>query len=89
MTPALAFRHVTKRFGSKAALDDVSFSLPRGSFLGLVGRNGAGKSTLIKLATTLLAPSAGSISVLGHDLDTDALAARRRIGVMPEDMALL
>jgi ABC-2 type transport system ATP-binding protein len=89
MTPALAFRHVTKRFGSKVALSDVSLALPPGSFLGLVGRNGAGKSTLIKLATTLLEPSEGSITVLGHDLRHDALAARRHIGVMPEDMALL
>ena len=89
MTAALEFVHVTKRFGSKVAVADLSLRLPRGSFLGLVGRNGAGKSTLIKLATTLLSPSEGSISVLGHDLRSDSLAARRRIGVMPEDMALL
>lgn len=89
MAPALELKGVTKRFGDKVAVDDLTLSIEPGSFLGLVGRNGAGKSTTLKMATSLVEPTAGSITVLGHDLRTDSLAARRLMGVMPEDMALL
>ncbi len=89
MTPALELQHVTKRFGEKVAVDDLSLSIAPGSFLGLLGRNGAGKSTTLKMATSLVDPTAGRISVLGHDLRTHSLEARRLMGVMPEDMALL
>jgi ABC-2 type transport system ATP-binding protein len=87
--PALELRQVTKRFGSKVAVDNLSLRLEPGSLLGLLGRNGAGKSTTIKMATTLVTPTSGSISVLGHELATHSLEARRLMGVMPEDMALL
>ena len=87
--PALEIKHVTKRFGTKVAVDDLSFTLEEGSFLGLLGRNGAGKSTTLKMITGLLEPTQGAITVLGHDVRTDGLAARRLMGVMPEDMALL
>ncbi len=89
MAPALELQGVTKRFGEKVAVDDLTLSIEPGSFLGLVGRNGAGKSTTLKMATSLVAPTAGRITVLGHDLRHDSLAARRLMGVMPEDMALL
>ena len=89
MAPALELKGVTKRFGEKVAVDDLTLSIEPGSFLGLVGRNGAGKSTTLKMATSLVEPTAGSITVLGHDLKHDSLAARRLMGVMPEDMALL
>ena len=89
MAPALELKGVTKRFGEKVAVDDLTLSIEPGSFLGLVGRNGAGKSTTLKMATSLVEPTQGSITVLGHDLRTDSLAARRLMGVMPEDMALL
>ncbi|MDP2273722.1 MAG: ABC transporter ATP-binding protein [Archangium sp.] len=89
MAPALELKGVTKRFGDKVAVDDLTLSIEPGSFLGLVGRNGAGKSTTLKMATSLVEPTSGSITVLGHDLRTDSLAARRLMGVMPEDMALL
>jgi ABC-2 type transport system ATP-binding protein len=87
--PALELLDVTKRFGDKTAVDGLSLSLEPGAFLGLLGRNGAGKSTTLKMVTGLLKPSAGSIRVLGLDLDSDPLAVKRQIGVMPEDMALL
>jgi ABC-2 type transport system ATP-binding protein len=89
MAPALELKNVTKRFGEKVAVDDLSLTIEPGSFLGLLGRNGAGKSTTLKMATSLVEPTAGSISVLGLDLKTHSLEARRQMGVMPEDMALL
>ena len=89
MTPALELTNLTKRFGDKAAVDDLSLVLEPGAFLGLLGRNGAGKSTTLKMVTGLLRPTSGSIRVLGLDLETHALEVKRQIGVMPEDMALL
>lgn len=89
MTPALELIHVTKRFGPKVAVDDLSLTVEPGSFLGLLGRNGAGKSTTIKMATSLVEPTSGVVRVLGHELPRGSLEARRLMGVMPEDMALL
>ncbi len=87
--PALSLDHVSKVFGGKRAVDDLSLTLERGAFLGLLGRNGAGKSTTLKLLTGLLRPTSGSIRVLGLDIESEALAVKRQIGVMPEDMGLL
>jgi ABC-2 type transport system ATP-binding protein len=87
--PALELKNVTKRFGEKVAVNDLSLSIEPGTFLGFLGRNGAGKSTTLKMATALVEPTSGSVSVLGHDLKHDSMAARRLMGVMPEDMALL
>lgn len=89
MPIALELKDLTKTFGSKVAVDHLNLSLEEGSFVGLLGRNGAGKSTTIKMATSLVEPTSGSVSVLGFDLRTHSLKARRQIGVMPEDMALL
>jgi ABC-2 type transport system ATP-binding protein len=89
MTPALELAGLTKRFGDKAAVDGLDLVLEPGAFLGLLGRNGAGKSTTLKMVTGLLKPTAGHIRVLGLDLETHGLEIKRRIGVMPEDMALL
>ena len=87
--PALELDSLTKRFGDKTAVGDLSLSLEPGAFLGLLGRNGAGKSTTLKMVTGLLTPTSGRIRVLGLDLATEALAVKRQIGAMPEDMALL
>ncbi len=89
MTLALELHHLTKRFGDKVAVDDLSLSLEPGTFLGLLGRNGAGKSTTLKMVTGLLTPTTGTIRVLGTDLAMDPVTVKRQIGVMPEDMALL
>ncbi len=86
---ALELLHVTKRFGDKLAVDDLSFSLEPGAFLGLLGRNGAGKSTTLKMLTGLLTPTSGTIRVLGLSLEEHPLEVKRQLGVMPEDMALL
>ena len=87
--PAVFLDHVTKRFGDKVAVDDLSLSIQSGAFVGLLGRNGAGKSTTLKMLTGLLAPTSGTIRLLDHAFDGSALEIKRRIGVMPEDMALL
>lgn len=89
MPAALELKNVTKRFGDKLAVDDLSLTIGEGEFVGLLGRNGAGKSTTIKMATGLLDVTSGSINVLGLDIATKSLEARRLMGVMPEDMALL
>ncbi len=86
---AIELRGVTKRFGDKVAVSDLSLVVEKGQFLGLLGRNGAGKSTTLKMLTGLLRPTLGSIHVLGLDLATSPIEAKRLIGVMPEDMALL
>jgi branched-chain amino acid transport system ATP-binding protein len=66
--PILEVRHLSKRFGGLKAVDDVSFSVPAGSILGVIGPNGAGKSTLINLITGHLRPSGGQILVQGRDV---------------------
>ena len=75
---------LTKRFGPIAAVDGIDLTVARGEVLGFLGPNGAGKSTTMKMVTGYLAPSAGRVSVLGHDIETDAIAAQREIGYLPE-----
>jgi ABC-2 type transport system ATP-binding protein len=81
---------LTRRFGTVLAVDSLDLSLEAGKFYGFLGPNGAGKSTTIKMLTGLLAPTAGTIRILGADLASgdSALAVKRRIGVVPEDLAL-
>ena len=67
MTPVLRTLNVSKRYGSKLSLDDVSLEVPQGSIFGLVGPNGAGKTTTIKILMNLLQPTSGRAEVLGQD----------------------
>lgn len=66
MESVLELRNLTKKYGNKSALDEVSLSLPKGSIVGLLGPNGSGKTTMLKLATGLLKPTSGEIFVLGQ-----------------------
>lgn len=75
--------HLSKRFGARIAVDDLSFTARQGDIIGLLGPNGAGKTTTIRLLTTILRPSAGSFSLTGISGDHQA-AIRERIGVLPE-----
>jgi ABC-2 type transport system ATP-binding protein len=75
---------LTKRFGQITAVDGIDLSVPKGEVLGFLGPNGAGKSTTMKMVTGYLAPSAGRVSVCGHDVAADPVAAQRRIGYLPE-----
>lgn len=79
MEPALEVRNLTKAFGAVRAVDDLSFSVPAGSTVGLLGGNGAGKTTTISMLLGLLLPSSGDIRVLGHDLVRDRYAVLHRM----------
>jgi ABC-2 type transport system ATP-binding protein len=88
--PAIAFRNVAKTYpsprGAVRALDDVSFDIQQGEFFGLLGPNGAGKTTLISILAGLARATAGSVSVLGHDVVADYAAARRQLGIVPQEL---
>lgn len=82
MTDALAIRNVSHSYGTRKALDDVSFCVPPGSFTVLLGLNGAGKSTLFSLITRLHAARHGEIEIFGHNVMREPGAALRRLGVV-------
>lgn len=86
--PALAVTGVSHAFGARRALNDVSLSVPAGSFTALLGVNGAGKSTLVNLITRLYDNVSGSIEVCGHDVRRDARHALARLGVVFQSRAL-
>jgi len=77
-----------RTFGLLVAVDELDLHVERGQFFGFLGPNGAGKSTTIKMLTGLLRPTSGSIRVLGQDLERHAVEVKRRIGVVPEGLAL-
>src|SRR5689334_347612 len=81
-------RDLRKQYGELVAVDGVSFTAQSGTVFGLLGPNGAGKSTTIGCLSGLLAPSAGRVTILGHDIVSDSLAARRQLGVVPQELAL-
>jgi ABC-2 type transport system ATP-binding protein len=85
---ALEASGLTRRFGEVTALEDVSFSIPAGQVVGLLGHNGAGKTTTIRLLNGLLSPSAGSARTLGRDPWADGPAVRARSGVLTETPSL-
>ncbi len=88
MDLALHTHGLRREFGTFVAVDGIDLAVPRGSLYGFVGPNGAGKSTTIKCLTGLLAPSAGSMSLLGLDPLKDPVGVKRQVGVVPEDLAL-
>jgi ABC-2 type transport system ATP-binding protein len=88
--PAVSFINVAKTYpsprGDVRALDDVTFDIAQGEFFGLLGPNGAGKTTLISILAGLARASAGRVAVLGHDVQSDYAAARRLLGVVPQEL---
>lgn len=86
--PAIATHGLTRKFGEFTAVEDVDLMVAPGQFFGFLGPNGAGKSTTIKMLTGLLAPTSGTVEVLGVDLGANTLEVKRQIGVVPEGMAL-
>lgn len=86
--PAVQLRGLRKSYEQKLAVDGVDLDVPTGSFFGLVGPNGAGKSTTLKMTTGLLRPDAGTAVVDGIDVWQSPVEAKRRIGVLPEDLRL-
>ena len=85
---ALTARGLRKVFGPKVAVDRVDIDVAPGSFFGIVGPIGAGKTTTLRMATGLLRPDAGQVWVEGIDVWADPVAAKKSIGVLPEDLAL-
>ena len=83
---AIEIRNVKKRYQALQALKGVSFSIEEGEFFGLLGPNGAGKTTLISILAGLARADAGSVSVLGHDVVRDYRNARRKLGVVPQEL---
>jgi len=84
----LDIKHLRKSFGSLVAVDDVSFSLSGGQLIGLLGPNGAGKTTTVSMIAGLLTPDRGEVLIGGQRLAGDADPAKRRIGLVPQDLAL-
>lgn len=88
MPDAIVARGLSRTFNGFTAVDKIDLHVEPGQFFGFLGPNGAGKSTTIKMLTGLLAPTAGSIEILGQDLFADPIAVKRQIGVVPEGLAL-
>ncbi|MBT3194161.1 MAG: ATP-binding cassette domain-containing protein [Verrucomicrobia bacterium] len=89
-TSALSIKGLVKVYprSDRPALDGLTLDVARGSIFGLLGPNGAGKTTAISVLCTLLRPTEGSVTVLGHDVIRQAGAVRRSIGLVPQDIAL-
>ena len=92
--PAISFQSVSKSYSSPRgpkgstflALDRVSLDIEAGEFFGLLGPNGAGKTTMISILAGLTRASGGSVKVLGSDVQTDYADARRKLGVVPQEL---
>jgi ABC-2 type transport system ATP-binding protein len=84
----ISVRNLTKRFGDLAAVQDISFNVKKGEIFAFLGPNGAGKSTTIKMLTTLLAPSSGSVEIDGLDPAKHPNQVRERIGIVFQDPSL-
>jgi Cu-processing system ATP-binding protein len=87
MTDTVELNGITKRYGKIEAVRDVTFSLPAGEAIALVGHNGAGKTTLLKLMLGLIQPTAGTVRVLGENPAAGEFAARRGLGYLPESVS--
>src|ERR1700719_751921 len=86
--PTISTQGLSRRFGELVAVDGIDLQVAPGQFFGFLGPNGAGKSTTIKMLTGLLAPTSGSIQILGLDAIANSIEVKRQIGVVPEGLAL-
>jgi ABC-2 type transport system ATP-binding protein len=86
--PAIAVEGLSKRFGRRLAVENLTFNVPEGSVCGFLGRNGAGKSTAIRMMMNLLDPTAGRVTLLGFDSRRDHQALMRRVGYVSESPVL-
>ncbi len=80
--------HLAKRYGSKLAVDDISFEVGKGDVVGFLGPNGAGKSTTLRILSGFLGMSQGTVKIAGHDIVAEPFRAREAIGYMPESVPL-
>ncbi|WP_304597265.1 ABC transporter ATP-binding protein [Adlercreutzia caecimuris] len=88
MNPAITVEHLTKSFGGRKAVDNVSFTLPEGAFLSVFGPNGAGKTTLLRMLATLARPTEGVITLAGINLKEEPEQAREAIGLISHNPML-
>jgi ABC-2 type transport system ATP-binding protein len=84
----IGLKNVTKKFGNKTAVDNISFEVNKGEIIGLLGPNGAGKTTTMRMITGFLPPTHGSLTIAGVDISKDPMRARAKIGYMPENAPL-
>ena len=84
----IELKNVTKRYRDFTAVQDLSLQVNDGEIMGIIGHNGAGKSTTLKMIVGLLAPTTGTVTVMGHDMERDAVAAKQTIGYLPEESPL-
>jgi ABC-2 type transport system ATP-binding protein len=84
----ILLQHLTKRFGTQTAVDDLSFEVPAGQILGFLGPNGAGKSTTLKMLTGMLEPTSGTATICGFDLLREPIEVKRHVGFVPESGAV-
>lgn len=86
--PAIAVQELRKIYGTKAAVDGLTLTVPQGCFFGFLGPNGAGKTTTIRMLMGLIPPTSGEISLLGLRMPHDQLAIKTRIGLVPDESLL-
>jgi ABC-2 type transport system ATP-binding protein len=84
----ITVEHLTKEFGALRAIDDVSFEVGRGEIIGLLGPNGSGKTTIMRVLTGFFPPTAGRAAIGGIDVTEDTVAARAKVGYLPENVVL-
>src|SRR5450631_3035267 len=77
-------RDLTKKYGDRLAVENISFSVKRGEILGFLGQNGAGKTTTMKILTCFMSATSGTASVAGFDVFENPLEVKKRIGYLPE-----
>jgi ABC-2 type transport system ATP-binding protein len=81
---SIIVKNVTKLYGEQKALDSISFQVNKGEILGFLGPNGAGKSTMMKIITTFIPPSSGTVELCGFDILTQSMEVRKHVGYLPE-----
>ena len=85
MSVAVEAKNLVKDFGSVRALDSLNFNIKKGEIFGLIGLNGAGKTTALRITSTLLLPTSGTVTVFGHDVVDEAEEVRNLISYLPEE----
>src|SRR5580658_8683347 len=86
--PAIEVSHLVKSYAGMVAVNDISFTVPRGEIIGFLGPNGAGKSTTMRILTAYLPATSGQVSICGFPVATEPDAVKRRVGYMPENNPL-
>jgi ABC-2 type transport system ATP-binding protein len=84
----IAVKNLTKYYGTTLAVDNVSFDVAKGDIVGFLGPNGAGKTTTVRIIACFLSPTSGTATIDNHDIHTESLEVRKRIGYLPENAPL-